>query len=453
VLSIADHLAAALPAAFVAYLAVVLVYLALQGFFAHRGWRARARPGAPAAAGPAPSVDVVVPCYNEQPETLAACLASIAAQDYPGSLTVHVVDDGSPNRAELDVVYADAARRHGFRILPLGANRGKRYAQAAAITSSRGDIVVGVDSDTMLAPDAVRHVVAALADPRVGAVMGEMLAANESTNWLTRLVDRRYWYACNQVSAAESTFGAVLCCCGPFSAYRRTVLEAVLDDYLDQRFMGRRTTHGEDRHLTNLVLLSGHRTGYAADAHALTVTPDRIRPFLRQQLRWNRCTYRDTVGIVRRLPSFGPYLVFDAFVQIFAPALLALSLLLLAMHVVAHGAAGLGWYAAGYAAVGLAYCGYGLLRERSPRALRLAAYGLVHVAALIGSRAHALCTLTDDRWGQRGASLRPSAARPVPALPPDPPRASLPPAEQAPEQPPLASVPAERAERAVEVGR
>ncbi|MGY4412166.1 cellulose synthase/poly-beta-1,6-N-acetylglucosamine synthase-like glycosyltransferase [Bradyrhizobium sp. LB7.1] len=41
-----------------------------------------------------PSVDVIVPCFNEDPRTLAACLKSLASQDYPGRLQLYVVDDG-----------------------------------------------------------------------------------------------------------------------------------------------------------------------------------------------------------------------------------------------------------------------------------------------------------------------------------------------------------------------
>jgi N-acetylglucosaminyltransferase len=400
------HLATLSPVVFATYVATVVVYLAVQAYFARRSRRPTA--GASRPADPSrerPSVDVVVPCYNEEPATLAACLAAIAAQDYAGVVSVHVADDGSPNRADLEEVYADFEQRHGFCTVRLPSNQGKRFAQVEAITSSHGDIVISVDSDTMLAPDAIRRIVAEMGDPRVGAVMGEIVAANESTNLLTRLLDRRYWYACNQVSAAESYFGAVLCCCGPFSAYRRTVLEAVLDDYLHQSFLGRLTTHGEDRYLTNLVLKTGMRTTYADGARAFTVVPDRMRPFLRQQLRWNRTNYRDTLGIIRQLPSFGPYVCFDAVVTILAPAWLALNFVLLLLRIVTDGVSpDLALYAGGFALVGLAYSAYGLWYDRSLRALRMTWYGLLHIFVLLPSRLHALATLSDDRWGKRGAS-------------------------------------------------
>jgi N-acetylglucosaminyltransferase len=384
------------------YLLTVTVYLSCQTVFAER---ARKRGRVAATAGHLPSVDVLVPCYNEDPDVLAACLGSIAAQEYPGDIRVHIVDDGSPNRSALEPVYAEFTARPQFRLIAFPSNRGKRQAQAAAIEGSQAEIVITVDSDTVIAPDGVRRLVAGFEDPLVGAAMGEMLAANATANVLTRLIDMRYWYACNQERAAQSHFGAVLCCSGPFSAYRRTILEKVLDDYLHHTFRGRPSLHGEDRHLTNLMLRSGMRTVYVSDAKSRTVVPDRLRPFLRQQLRWSRSVYRDTLWMTRRLPGLGAYVVLDAFAQIFGPALLGAAIVLAALRAVIVGTGGLEWFAAGGLAVALGYCAYGVRTRRDARFLGFAAYGLLHCALLIPVRIQALLTLNDDRWGQRGAGV------------------------------------------------
>ena len=388
---------------FLAYLLIVGSYLTLQTVFAERARRRTATAAQPAGL---PTVDVVIPCYNEEPAELAACLDSIARQDYAGEIRVHVVDDGSPNRDELAAVYQEFSRHKGNRVIMLPANQGKRRAQAEAIVDSDGEVVISVDSDTEIAPDGVRRLVAALDDPRVGAAMGEMRAANASVNWLTRIIDRRYWYACNQERAAQSLFGSVLCCSGPFSAYRRSVLELTLDEYLNQTFRNRPSTHGEDRHLTNLVLGTGMRTVYVGGAVAATVVPERLKPFLRQQLRWNRCVYRDMVAILPRLPVRGFYLVLDAVVQILAPALLAASVVLLALHCALVGPAGLAYYGIGLALIALGYCAYGVWRTRSLAFLGFALYGLMHVVLLIPIRVQALLTLSDDRWGQRATAPR-----------------------------------------------
>ena len=383
---------------FLAYLILVGSYLTLQTVFAERA-RRRGTPSAPARL---PTVDVVIPCYDEDPAELAACLDSIARQDYAGEIRVHVVDDGSSNRAALEPVYREFGRRKGNRVIRLASNMGKRHAQAQAIVDSDGDVVISVDSDTEIDPDGVRRLVRALDDQTVGAAMGEMRAANAAVNWLTRIIDRRYWYACNQERAAQSLFGSVLCCSGPFSAYRRSVLERTLDDYLNQTFRNRPSTHGEDRHLTNLVLGTGMRTVYVGDARAATVVPARLKPFLRQQLRWNRCVYRDMAAILPRLPARGLYLVLDAVVQILAPALLAATVVLLAVR----GLDGFTYYGIGLALVALGHCAYGVWRTRSPAFLGFLLYGAMHVVLLIPVRVHALLTLSDDRWGQRATAPR-----------------------------------------------
>jgi len=396
------------------YLLNVVPYLVLQVLFAERTHRRREPP----ASALTPSVDIVIPCYNEDPRTLAECLNSIAAQDYPGVVHVHVVDDGSPNLAELETVYREYRERSGFRVIYLPENRGKRYAQTAAITTSTAEIVVAVDSDTMIAPDGIRQLIAGLDDVLVGGVMGEMLAANTRASWLTRLIDMRYWYACNQERAAQSYFGAVLCCCGPFSAFRRDALERVLDSYMDQTFRKRRSSYGEDRYLTSLVLRSGMRTAYVPRARARTVVPPRIAPFLRQQLRWNRCTYRDMAGLARRLPSLGSYIALDAFTQTFSPMLLALSSLLFVLRTVVSGPSGLVWFGAAMLGVALGYCAYGAWRTRDLRFLSFALYGAMHLFLLVPIRIKALFSLTDDRWGDRvSARDRPADPRPLATVP------------------------------------
>src|SRR5690242_18887296 len=50
--------------------------------------------------GPFPSVSIIVPVSNEQPDILRNCLQSLVSQDYE-DLEILVVDDGSKQREEL----------------------------------------------------------------------------------------------------------------------------------------------------------------------------------------------------------------------------------------------------------------------------------------------------------------------------------------------------------------
>ncbi|MFP3693100.1 glycosyltransferase family 2 protein, partial [Burkholderia sp. SIMBA_048] len=123
----------------------------------------------------------------------------------------------------------------------------------------------------------------------------QLVAQNRSATWLTRLIDMEYWIACNEERTAQAHFGAVMCCCGPCAIYRRSAIASVLEQYETQYFRGRRSDFGEDRHLTILMLMAGLRTVYVPDAIAATVVPERFGPYLLQQLRWARSTYRDSL--------------------------------------------------------------------------------------------------------------------------------------------------------------
>lgn len=161
----------------------------------------------------------------------------------------------------------------------------------------------------------------------IGAAMGQLTASNRDDTWLTRLIDMEYWLACNEERAAQARFGAVMCCCGPCAMYRRSALMLLLDQYETQFFRGKPSDFGEDRHLTILMLTAGFRTEYVPDAIAATVVPDKLGPYLRQQLRWARSTFRDTFLAFRLLASLDRYLTLDVIGQNIGPLLLALSVL------------------------------------------------------------------------------------------------------------------------------
>ncbi|WP_322752898.1 chitooligosaccharide synthase NodC [Frankia sp. Cas3] len=385
-----------------AYAFLTIGYLVTQIRFAHRTYRRRRT--VPGNFGPAtalPSVDVIIPCFNEQPEVLASCLRSVANQDYEGLLTVYVVDDGSRNRQQLQAVYDEFGRDRRFVILPLTANVGKRKAQVAAIRQSVGNLVVAIDSDTTIEPDVVGKLAAAMADPGVGAAMGHMVASNSRATWLTRLVNMEYWIACNQERAAQSVFGAVMCCCGPCAIYRRSVLTTVLDDYETQMFRGRPSDFGEDRHLTILILRSGLRTVYIPDATAATVVPERIRPYLRQQLRWARSTYRDTLLAIRLLPRLHRYLTLDVIGQNLASLLLLLSMITGLALVAVSAAPPPWWSVAAMAGLALLRCIYGAWRARNLAFFGFAFHEFINVGLILPLKVYALCTLSNTTWGSR----------------------------------------------------
>jgi N-acetylglucosaminyltransferase len=383
------------------YLAIALPYLLLQT-------RHQSRRVAASAPRPLdrrwPSVDVVLPCYNEDPALLDACCASLDTQDYPGEFNVFLVDDGSSNRDALMDVYLRYQGRPRWSVHLLDRNHGKRRAQDVAVRAGDGQLVVTVDSDTVVEPDGVRRLVNAFADLRVGAVTGDVRVSNVADSWLTDLIDERYRLLFEQERAAQSKAAAVLCCSGPFSAYRRSIIERVWGDYLAQTFLGRACVAGDDLHLTVLVLAQGHRSLYEPSAKARTHVPETLGSYVRQQVRWNRSFYRELLPTLRLLPGRRPYITLDVAARLLLPLLLAGGTALATWQALTNLGRPSHVLAAAGAITVMCVSSAGLLASKSPRISFVVLYGLIYVSLLIPARLWALVTLRHDGWGTRRLS-------------------------------------------------
>ncbi|MFL6265477.1 MAG: glycosyltransferase [Actinomycetes bacterium] len=396
----ADQLVvAALRVVFLLYVTLVLVHSTLERLYALRSRRQRrAEPQRPAEPDEWPAVDVVIPCFNEDPALLEACCRSVAGQDYPGLLQVWLVDDGSANRGELLGVYERWGER-GWTVRLLDRNTGKRAAQDEAVRRGSGELVVLMDSDTVLAPDAVRQAATCFADDRVGAVSGSIGVLNAPTNLLTRLIHHRYRLRFQVERPAQGFFTSLLCCSGPFAVYRRSLLAGLWPRYLTQTFAGVRCINGDDLHLTNLVLATGRQVLFEPRAMASTWVPRTLPLYLRQQLRWNRSFYRELRWTFAGIRSRHPYLALDVLARALLPLLLAAALVLLASEGLL-----VGWelLAADLSlAVAMLCLTAAFLLAHGASVPFLLLYGPLHMGLLVPVRVWALLTLADPCWETR----------------------------------------------------
>ena len=145
----------------------------------------------PPEPGSVPSVSVIVAAYAEQ-EVIGDRVANLRALDYPADrLEVIVACDGSPDAT------AGRARAAGADLVLELPRGGKIRAQDAAVGRARGEIVAFSDANVTWAPNALRRLVTAFADPRVGYVCGSVRFVNErGTNqegvyWRYEMVLRR----------------------------------------------------------------------------------------------------------------------------------------------------------------------------------------------------------------------------------------------------------------------
>lgn len=250
-----------------------------------------------------PGVTIIIPCFNEE-EWIDKTILSCVNQDYPvDKLQVLVVDDASTDHSvevikkTLKKIYCEAKRyktteRVGYLVQK--ENKGKRDALARGVMYAKHELIVFVDSDSMLDPFAIRNLVQPFQDPKMGGVSGRTDVANTYTNLLTKMQSVRYYIAFRIMKAAESYFDAVTCLSGPLSCYRKDIILEHKDEWLNQKFLGQKATFGDDRSLTNFVLRK-HRTYYQDTAICATIVPNKYNTFLKQQMRWKRSWLRESI--------------------------------------------------------------------------------------------------------------------------------------------------------------
>jgi diguanylate cyclase (GGDEF)-like protein len=197
-----------------------------------------------------------------------------------------------------------------------------------------------------------------------------------------------------------------MCASGPFSAYRRSIVDEVKERYISQQFLGEACTFGDDRHLTNLVLDLGHGVVYDEYAVAHTHAPTTMRQYVRQQTRWNKSFYREILWTVRFAHRHHPYMLIDLLLQAVLPFLLLGALAAMAYQALFVDLRHLWFYLGMIAVIGLLRSSYGIFRTRSLGFLSFMVYGFIHVGVLIPVRLYALFTIRRGHWGTRGSSER-----------------------------------------------
>jgi cellulose synthase/poly-beta-1,6-N-acetylglucosamine synthase-like glycosyltransferase len=227
------------------------------GYPAAAALAARLRPRPVANADGEPSVTVVVAAHDEE-DVVERRLENLLALDYPADrLGVVVASDASTDRTE-ELVEAVAARDSRVRLLrcPRG---GKVAAQNLAVRDAAGELVAFSDANATWAPDALRRLVRAFADPDVAYACGRLvLLAPDGTNR-----EGAYWRQELALRESESALGSITGGNGSIYAVRRA-------DYVevDPRF-------GHDLAFPYLMVQRGRRAVYEPEALAFEKpTPD-----------------------------------------------------------------------------------------------------------------------------------------------------------------------------------
>ena len=234
-----------------------------------------------------PSVTFVIPCKNEE-KTIAKTIEKCFEAVYPKEkIEVIVINDGSTDDT-INVLRGLERKFEKLRVVDWKTNRGKRYGMAEGIRAAGGEIIIQLDSDSYIDPETFANIIKPFENDEIGAGCAHADPENADENFLTKMQAAYYFISFRVLKAAESTFMSVFCCSGCSSAYRKNVILPILDEWLNEKFLGLPVTWGDDRALTNRVLRMGYKTIYTAGAQAYTICPNNLKTFLKQQIRWKK---------------------------------------------------------------------------------------------------------------------------------------------------------------------
>jgi cellulose synthase/poly-beta-1,6-N-acetylglucosamine synthase-like glycosyltransferase/peptidoglycan/xylan/chitin deacetylase (PgdA/CDA1 family)/spore germination protein YaaH len=235
------------------------------------------RPHSLASPGFCPHVAVLIPAYNEE-AVIVRTIRSVLNSDYK-NLRVIVIDDGSRDRTAEVAASAYAQQIAAGRLQVLTErNQGKAAALNYALERISEEIYVGIDADTVIAPDAISKLIPHFEDPAIGAIAGNAKVGNRVNLW-TRWQALEYITSQNFERRALNLFHVITVVPGAIGAWRTAPVKAAGGYPLN--------TVAEDADLTMGLLEQGWKVDYEDRALAYTEAPINARGLMRQRFRWS----------------------------------------------------------------------------------------------------------------------------------------------------------------------
>jgi glycosyltransferase involved in cell wall biosynthesis len=147
-------------------------------------------------------ISAIIPARNSE-KTLPLCLQGIKASTTPVQEII-VVSDGSTDAT------CEIAQQHGVRLIELSSNHQANFCRNAGAAQATGEILLFLDSDVVLQPEAVQNALESLSDNHVDAVVGLYSAQHRHPNVASQY--KNLWIRYSYLKSRRSVdwiFGAI----------------------------------------------------------------------------------------------------------------------------------------------------------------------------------------------------------------------------------------------------
>ena len=216
-------------------------------------------------------ITVIIPAYNEE-ISIADTINSLKMQTVPAQ-DIIVVDDCSTDKT------GEVAWNLGVTVIRPTKNTGsKAGAQNFALKQVETELVMALDADTTLAPDALEKLQKEFSNPKVAAACGFVLPRYVSTLWERgRYVE--YLLAFTWYKPIQDYYGKPMISSGCFSMYSAQILKEL---------GGWQTrTLAEDMDLTWSFYEKGYMVRFVTEAVCYPIEPHNYNFMSKQLKRWS----------------------------------------------------------------------------------------------------------------------------------------------------------------------
>lgn len=373
----------------------------------------RPKPGTWPADTPKPTITVITPVYNEDPEFFEKAMQSWIAN---GVDEIIAVIDKTNTRHIVNYERNYASNKHiqtKCRMI-VTPKPGKRAALCDGIEQAKGDLIALVDSDTIWDDGLVSTTLPYFKNPLIGGATFTQ-RVKDPDNVVTVVFDIMLWSRYQEEIPALLGIGkAFNTLSGRTAIYRREALLHSKHDNIHRLrhefFLGTRSISGDDKRLTHLILEQGWHVAYVKGPVVYTSGMRSLKTFMKQRLRWTRNSWRGdlraiTRGWIWRHPALAVFRI-DSFVQ---PFVMLIGPVVFTFALLSHD-----WLFAGILLVWWVVSRtvklFGYFRAHPLRFVYLPAY-ILYSYTNAALKIYALATLTEHSWATRWHKSRAKAKK------------------------------------------
>ena len=220
------------------------------------------------------SVSVLIPAYNEQ-DSIKGTIESVFKSDYKNLVEVIVIDDGSRDNT---LKIANSLKdRYANLIVLHKENSGKADSLNYALRIAKGELVAVVDADSYPDEHAISSMSGFFDDEKVGAVTTRILVRHRD-NFLRKMQAVEYKVIAFTRKLLDFLDG-IYVTPGPLALYRKSALIKIHG--FDKNNMT------EDIEATWHLVHDGYKVRMSFVSKVTTVTPNTLKKWFRQRIRWN----------------------------------------------------------------------------------------------------------------------------------------------------------------------